>query len=209
MRTLTYGLFTAQEKATTAREVAERFRALSDVLVQRDPAGLSPLLETRIIEATELTMQRKAGDAELAAQSALLELNQLRGAAPDARISIAQPHLVFRPADAQDTLVALARTNHFELRAAPGCGTGAAGFRVALAKNERFPVLRVGPTITEENAFERERVIGVGISFPLPLWNRNSANIEVAAARQLQAETSFSLTQREIERKVLEASFTL
>ena len=207
VRILTYQLFAAQEKAVAAREVAERFKALSEVLVQRDPAGISPLLETRVIEATELAMQRKAGDAELAAQSASLELNQLRGAAADSRLSITQPQLAFRSPDAQATLIALARTNNFELRVR-AVELAQQGFRVALAKNERFPALRVGPTITEENAFERERVIGVGISFPLPLWNRNSANIEAAAARQLQAETSFAIAQREIERKVLEASFT-
>jgi cobalt-zinc-cadmium efflux system outer membrane protein len=33
-------------------------------------------LETRIIEATELTLQRKATEAALASQSALLELNE-------------------------------------------------------------------------------------------------------------------------------------
>ena len=51
-------------------------------------------------------------------------------------------------------------------------------------------------------------MIGVGVSFPLPLWNRNTANIEAAAARQIQAETSLTLTQREVERNVLQAART-
>src|SRR5206468_9317069 len=79
-RTLAYNVFAAQEKAAAAKEVANRFQQLREVLVQRDPAGLTPQLETRIIEATELTLQRKATDAALAAQTAMLELNQLRGA---------------------------------------------------------------------------------------------------------------------------------
>ena len=78
-RTLAYGLFAAQEKAAAAQEVADRFHALREVLVQRDPAGLTPQLESRIIEATEFTLLRKASEAALAAQAALLELNQLRG----------------------------------------------------------------------------------------------------------------------------------
>ncbi len=77
VRTLGYGLFAAQEKAAASGEVAERFKALREVLVQRDPAGLTPLLETRVIEATELNAQRKASEATLATQAALLELNQL------------------------------------------------------------------------------------------------------------------------------------
>src|SRR4029434_10907096 len=88
MRTLAYGLFAAQEKSAATSEVAERFKALREVLVQRDPAGLTPLLETRVIEATELNAQRKASEASLAAQAALLELNQLRGVPPDMRMSV-------------------------------------------------------------------------------------------------------------------------
>src|SRR5262249_43232111 len=61
-RTLAYGLYAAQEKAAAANEVAERFQQLREVLVQRDPAGLTPQLETRIIEATELTLKRKASN---------------------------------------------------------------------------------------------------------------------------------------------------
>jgi len=207
LRTLTYGLFAAQEKAAAAREVAERFRALREVLVQRDPAGLTPLLETRVIEATELNMQRKASEATVATQAALLELNQLRGVAPGAHLSVARTPLSFRPSGALETLIALARTNNFELRVR-AVELAQQGFRVALAKNERFPTIAVGPTISEERAGDRERTIGVGVSLPLPLWNRNKGNIEAAAARQLQAETSLAVTERETERKVIEAALT-
>src|SRR5262249_44660734 len=138
VRILSYGLFAAQEKAAAAREVAERFKALREVLVQRDPAGLTPMLETRVIEATELTTQRKATDAALAQQAALLELNQLRGAAPNASLTITPPQLAFRPAENVETLQALARTNNFELRVRT-VELAQQGFHVDLAKNERFP----------------------------------------------------------------------
>jgi len=205
VRTLAFGLFAAQEKAAAAREVADRFRALREVLVQRDPAGLTPLLETRIIEATELTMQRKASEATLGAQAALLELNQLRGVTPDAVLAVGQTHLAFRPSEDKETLVALARTNNFELRVRV-IELAQQGFRVELAKNERYPSISVGPTISEERAGDRERVIGVGVSLPLPLWNRNTGGIEAAKARQAQAETSLYVTQRETERRVFEAA---
>jgi outer membrane protein, heavy metal efflux system len=205
MRVLAYGLFAAQEKAGAAREVAERFRALREVLVQREPAGLTPLLETRVIEATELTMQRKASEAELAAQAALLELNQLRGVRPGERLTVAPPHLAFRPADPTETLLALAITNNFELRFRT-VELAQQGFRIALAKNERFPPISIGPVLTEEKALERDRIIALGVSFPLPLWNRNTANIEAATARQMQAEASLAVTEREVERNVTEAT---
>jgi cobalt-zinc-cadmium efflux system outer membrane protein len=207
VRALGYGLFAAQEKAATAGEVANRFQALREVLVQRDPAGLTPQLETRIIEATELTMQRKASDASLAAQSALLELNQLRGVPPKEPLRVAAAELGFNPRAETETLLALARTNNFELRL-HAVELAQQGFRVDLAKNERFPAISVGPTYSEERAGDRERIVGVGVSLPLPLWNRNGGNIEAAKARQMQAEVSFALTQREVERKVLETALT-
>lgn len=205
VRTLAYGLFAAQEKAATAREVADRFQALREVLVQRDPAGLTPLLETRVIEATELTMQRKASEAMLKTQSALLELNQLRGVSPETPLSLSRAHLAFRPPDSMETLLALARTNNFELRLR-AVELAQQGFRVDLARNERYPAISLGPTISEENAGDRERIIGLGVSLPLPLWNRNTGNIEAAKARQMQAEVSLNVTAREIQRKVVEAA---
>jgi cobalt-zinc-cadmium efflux system outer membrane protein len=206
VRALAYGLFAAQEKAAAAREVADRFQALREVLVQRDSAGTTPILETRIIEATELTMQRKASDATVAALAALLELNQLRGAAPKEPLRIAPAELAFSTNTANtETLLALARTNNFELRAR-AVELTQQGFRVDLAKNERFPALSIGPAYSEERAGDRERIIGAAVSFPLPLWNRNTGNIEAARARQTQAEVSYALAQREVERKVLETA---
>jgi len=207
MRILAYTLFAVQKKAVAAREVADRFRALREVLVQRDPAGLTPLLEFRIIEAGELISQRAATQAALTTQTALLELNQLRGRALGLPLSVAQTNLSFRAVEAAETLLTLARTNNFELRLR-AAELAQQGFRVALARNERFPALSIGPSYSVEKAGDRERIIGVGISLPFPLWNRNQGNIQAAQARQAQAETSYLVVQREIERKVLEATLT-
>lgn len=206
VRTLAYGLFAAQEKSAAATEVAERFKSLREVLVQRDPAGLTPLLETRVIEATELNAQRKASDALLVSQAALLELNQLRGVPPDTRLSVSQTQLAFRPSEDLSELMARARTNNFELRAR-GVELAQQGFKVDLAKNERYPAISVGPFVSQERAGnDREVQAGIGLSLPLPLWNRNKGNIEAAKARQMQAEVSLNVTDREIQRQVVEAA---
>jgi cobalt-zinc-cadmium efflux system outer membrane protein len=206
VRSLAYSLFAAQEKSEAATEVAQRFKALREVLVQRDPAGLTPLLETRVIEATELNAQRKASEAQLALETALLELNQLRGAPPDAHLSLDQVNLSFRSPEDKNSLLALARTNNFEIRVRT-IELAQQGFRVGLARNERYPTLNVGPSFSEERAgSERERIIGVGLSLPLPLWTRNKGEIDTAVARQAQAEISLNLAERDVQRKVLEAA---
>ena len=208
VRTLGYNIFSAQEKLSAAREVADRFQALTEVLVQRDPAGVTPVLETRIIEATTLTLQRQASEATIAAQTALLELNKLRGQSPDAAVSVGEAQLNFRATPALETLLEAARTNTFELRIRQA-ELEQQGFKVSLAKNERYPNVTVGPFISQDKAVDTERTIGVGVSLPLPLWNRNTGNIETAKAREQQAQTSLLVTQREIERRVTENALAL
>ncbi len=208
VRLLGYNLFSAQEKFTAAREVADRFQALTDVLVQRDPAGLTPLLETRIIEASTITLQRQAAAATIAAQTALLELNQLRGQPPGAGLRISEANLNFSKAPSLETLTAAARTNAFEMRIRQA-ELEQQGFKVSLAHNERFPGVTVGPFISQEKAADKETIIGLGVSIPLPLWNRNTGNIEMAKAREQQAQTSLIITQREVERRVMESALVL
>lgn len=64
--TLAFGLYAANAKAAAIREVSDRFSSLKETFLARDPAGITPLLETRVIEASELALQRRATEAELA-----------------------------------------------------------------------------------------------------------------------------------------------
>ena len=208
VRTLGYHVFIAQEKLAAAREVAGRFQALTEVLVQREPAGLTPLLETRIIEASTITLQRQASSATIAAQTAMLELNQLRGQPPGARVLVTGAQLDFRASPSLESLLQTARTNAFELRVRQA-ELEQQGFKVSLAKNERFPGVTVGPFISQEKAADKETIIGLGVSIPLPLWNRNQGSIETAKAREQQAQTSLLITQRDVERRVTENALAL
>ena len=206
-RTLAYNLFAAQEKAAAAREVADRFQQLREMLVQRDPAGLTPLLETRIIEATELTLKRKASEAALGMQSAMLELNQLRGVPWTQPVKMTSARLAFSAAPEMDALLGAAQTNNFELQMRR-VELEQQGFKVSLAQKEKYPAFTVGPYLSQERAGDREQQIGIGVSVPIPLWNRNKGGIETATARQKQAEASLLVTQREIERRVVEKALT-
>jgi cobalt-zinc-cadmium efflux system outer membrane protein len=202
-RSAAFGLFAAQQKSAAAREVADRFHALRQVLVQRDPAGITPELELRIIEATEITLLRKASEAALAEQAAMLELNQLRGQSWQHAMRITPVDVAFSAAPKTEDLLAAAQTSNFEIRMRQ-VELEQQGFRVSLARNERYPAVTVGPYVSQERASDRERQIGIGISIPLPLWNQNDGNVETAAARQKQAETSMYVMQRAIERQIVE-----
>ena len=203
VRTVGYGLGVAQQKAAAAQQVAQRGQELAEVIVQRDPAGITPLLETRIIEGSVIVAKRRAALATRDAQIALYELNQLRGAPLSAPIVVTSSDLKFPEPLSVEFLVSTARTNNFEVRSRE-VELAQQGLRVDLSKNERWPTVTVGPFYSQEKASETERTVGVGLSMPLPLWNRNTGSIEAAKARAQQAEASFFVTLRQVERDVRE-----
>ena len=201
-RTLAYSLHAANAKAAAVREVAERFTALKETFLARDPAGVTPLLETRVIEASELAIHRRATEAELALQTALIELNQLRGAAAGSPLKVSAPVLKLNDAPAADALMTAARENNFEFRIRR-VELEQQGIQVRLARNERYPGISVSPFYSQEKAGDRESTIGIGVSVPLSLGTRSRSAVDVAQARQRQAEASVLVAQRELEREVL------
>jgi outer membrane protein, heavy metal efflux system len=152
-------------------------------------------------------MLRKASEASVAEQAAMLELNQLSGQSWEQGIKLAPVSLSFKGAPEVDALLTAARANNFELRMRQA-ELEQQGFKVELSKKDAYPSITIGPYFSQERAADRERQFGVGISVPLPLWNRNEGNIETAVARQKQAETSLYVTQRNIERQVVEKALT-
>jgi outer membrane protein, heavy metal efflux system len=206
VRTLAYSISIAQERSMAAREVADRFQALSDVLAQRPPAGTTPLLEMRIIDANTLNFRRQELEAVLAAKTAVAELNQLCGRPTDAALQVRAGELKLLQTSLQ-TLGDAARANAFDIRTRQR-ELAQQGFKVALARNERFPAIAIGPYYLQENAVEKEHQAGIGISLPLPLWDRNIGNIETSKARQEQARASLLATQREVERRVNQSAAT-
>ncbi len=201
-RTLSFGLYAANAKAAAVREVAERFAALKETFLARDPAGVTPLLETRVVEASELSLQRRATRAELDVQSTLIELNQLRGAAADAPLRVGAMPLAFKETPQTGVLMNAARENNFDFKMRR-VELEQQGYEVRLAQNERYPAISVRPFYSQEKAGDRETTVGVGLSVPLPVGGRTRSGVDVAEARRRQAEAAALVAQRELEREVL------
>ena len=205
VRLLAYSLAAQQEIAAAASEVADRYTSLRDVMVQRDPAGIAPMLESRTIEAATIVAQAKAGSAEVEMQKALLELNQLMGRRADTPLAVARPEFTFSEMPAIDSLFSQAARNHYELKIRLA-ELEQQGFKVALADNERYPTFVVGPFVSHEKAGDQETVAGISLSVPLPLWDNGKANVDIEKARQLQAQATLTAAHREVERQVAEAA---
>jgi len=204
VRVLAYSLAVQQDVASAANEVASRYTELRDVIVQRDAAGIAPMLETRTIEAATVVAQAKAAEASVEVQKALLEINQLMNRRADTPLQVLRPQFNFAEMPALETLLLRTTENHYELRIRRA-ELEQQGFKVDLAKNERYPTLSVGPFVSQEEADERERVAGIGVSLPLQFWN-GKANVGIAESRRVQAQATLSAAQREAERQVTESA---
>jgi cobalt-zinc-cadmium efflux system outer membrane protein len=158
-----------------------------------------------VIEAGELALQRRATEAELALQTSLIELNLLRGVPPDASLRLATPELKLADAPARDALLTAARENNFEFRMRR-VELEQQGYQVRLARNERYPAVSIGPSLSRENAGDRETVVGLSMSVPLPVSSRTRGGVDVAEARRRQAEVAVVVAQRTLEKDVLIAA---
>jgi cobalt-zinc-cadmium efflux system outer membrane protein len=207
VRALAYANTSAHERTKAMQEVATRTQALNDVLKQRPLAGVAPELEAQIISANLLTFQRQERESRLTEKTIAAELNQLCGRAAAAVLTVNASPIVFSAASLPG-LVKAARSNAFDIRIRQ-VELAQQGFKVALSKNERFPAIAVGPFYSLENAIDQEQRVGVGISLPLPLWDRNVGNIASSKARQQQAEASLALAELEVEKRVAQTAAVL
>jgi len=162
----------------------------------RDPLVryLTPLDRMRLA-----VMREEAGQTVLAAeqahQKALIEFRSLLALSADAAVQVAQLDLAAAPpalAGLEQNLLA------HPLLAAIREEVEAARVGVALAESQRF----ADPTLNlfYERDFinsERSDVIGVGVSFPLPLWNQNRGPVAKARAETLRAQAQFEMRQRD------------
>jgi cobalt-zinc-cadmium efflux system outer membrane protein len=204
VRLLAYQTILAQKKSDAAQEVAGRFGDLTRVLNERQPAGVAPQLEARIIEANALALDRQRVEAERELQTATYELNQLRAAAAGTPIALDAEELRFSALPSTAQLVAIARSGNFDVRMREA-ELEQQGFRVRLSRAEKWASPSVGAFAHEETADADEYQFGISVRLPLPLWNQNKGAIETARARELQAAASLNATMRKVENEVAAA----
>jgi len=205
VRKRAYELLAAQQQKAAAADVAARGEELVATLVQREPAGVAPLLETRAIEASVLKLKRAESTAAKEALAALFELNQLRGRLLAEPVTVAGAPAGFPELPSLAELLKRSSAGNFELLQRQ-TELEQQGFKVRLAKNETWPSITTGPVIEQEYAGDQETRAAMQVSLPLPLWNQNKGNVEAAKARELQAQASLRVSQREVERRIREAA---
>ena len=202
-RTLAYTLFTAAAKADAAVAVADRIDAVARVTVQRDIAGPSPLIAERILEAGALTARRQAETALAEYNSALYELNQLRGTPFTAHIRLVAPSQALPPLPPQAVLLERAQARNFEIRSLRA-QLDQQGLRTTLARRSRVGTVSAGPYYRQETAGTTDRFAGIHVTVPLPIWNRQAGDVATEQARAAQAESALFAQVRTVERTLFD-----
>ena len=193
-------------KVDAAAQIAKRFDDLAAVMSKRPAAGIAPELEKKIIEASATALKRRPLEAQREMQSAIYELNQLRGARIDSPLALSQVDLKLQSLPPSATLLSKARERNYDIRARV-VELEQQGYKVKLALNERWPAFRVGPFAHNERADTNEYQFGIGVTLPLPLWNVNAGKIDTEKARAAKVEAELAALVREVERKVADAGF--
>jgi len=163
---------------------------------RRDPLVryLTPLDRMRLA-----VMREEAGQTVLAAeqeyQKALIEFRSQLALSADAAVQVVQLELAATPPE----LVGLERNLEMHpLLAAVAEEVEAARGGIALAESQRFadPAFNL---FYERDFINNERsdVIGVGVSFQIPFWNRNRGPVAQARAETLRAQAQFEMRRRD------------
>jgi cobalt-zinc-cadmium efflux system outer membrane protein len=204
VRALALDLEFARQREAAAGDVARRAEQILDELRQREPAGLVPLLETRTLEGHVAALHQRAAAARIDGASALAALNALAGrpAAQDLQLTGVAPKLA--PLPDEDVLVAAAREAGFDVQLAR-LEVERRRTDAELSRRDAVTGYTVSPFAEGEEIGEAtELTVGIGLSMPWAIWNKNAAGIAAAEARLAQAEAELATRERDVRVSVAE-----
>ena len=179
----------ADEKQRTLAESAASLRKEANIAAIRQRAGDISMADQSQIEIAADRLELDAAAAATDARNARLNLEVLLGER--------QPRGMFQPSD---TLMALAGPRDDESNAPsadfnrPDIAAAEAARAKAEADLRLQQAMRIpDPTFLvqyEHQPADQPNTVGIGVSFPLPLWNFNRGNISAARASLAQASTA-------------------
>ncbi len=118
VRTAAHRVLIAQQRGEAAHEVSARLGDLLSVLEQRPPAGVVPMIDMRVIQASTIVQERRGAEAVRDAAAATYELNQLRGANMNALLTLVRQSpdkdVDLAPIPETPVLLTWARARNFE-----------------------------------------------------------------------------------------------
>lgn len=206
-RTLDQGVTKAYFAALLAGENERVLTESAHLMRHEADIALAQLKAGDLSEADEKTLEINAEQFELQAKSAAAAAAQAR-IAVEVLMAVKEPKGEWVPSDSLANLVAeslvgsapAAKTNALRpdvLAAQTDLEGGKAELRLQKAGRIPDPTVSLGVEHDPPDNGPAADTINVGVSFPLPLWNRNGGNIKAAQAAvdQFQAALGKARTQ--------------
>jgi cobalt-zinc-cadmium efflux system outer membrane protein len=203
-------LHLAQKRLELAKEAAELNSRLLAMARERFAAGDIPELEVNLARVEKARSDSGRALAEREIVPARIRLATLLGLEPGSEATVDDP-----PEEKPYTagiagLVQRARENRPDIKGlAAELAKEEAG--VNLARAERVPNLTLGLFVAHERSTDaigteeektRDTIMGVRLSLPLPLFDRNQASIREADARRGGAEHRLAAARAALDREV-------
>jgi cobalt-zinc-cadmium efflux system outer membrane protein len=198
-----YELLAAQKVTALRRNQVESAKTFVESSHKRAEGGYASDFETIKSQAELIAAERDLFDAQGKVAAARVALNTLLGRAPDFSFSVtgsiesASNQSIFR---SQFLSLALARNP--SLRAL-GVQAEAAGLTLRSTRLGRRPDFVIAP---QAEYTKDEQIYGLGVTIPLPFWDRKEGEIESATAEQRRILAEVEKTRLEIAGAVTRAS---
>ena len=205
-----YDLLLAEKKV----ELAERSIALNNQLLevtkQRLEAGDIPELEVNLARVEVARSEGRKVDAERELYPAKARLLALMGLSPDQGAGFSGSLEVKPFTRSLLELKELALAKRPDVRALE-VETAKGDAEIALARAGRIPNITAGLGYQRENTAievggndvkDRDNLIGLKLSIPIPLFDRNQAGIREAQARKGSAKNRYIFARTVVEREV-------
>jgi cobalt-zinc-cadmium efflux system outer membrane protein len=180
-------------------------RAFVDAAQKKVEGGFAPEFEATKAEVEVLGAQKSLREAQAQHDSARVTLNALMGRKPTEPLNLSSTldGAILLPAQLTLLEQALARNPVVKIQEAEAERTG---LSLQAIRKSRLPDFKIGPSVEYTR---EEQVIGVGISLPLPFWDKKKGEIATATAEQEKALAELEKLRREIMRDVTTAAQNL
>ncbi len=184
------------------RRSAESLRNEARIAETRFKAGDISLADRSQIEIAARRLELDADAARANAVTARIAVERLMGSS--------KPEGLWEPVDALDNLASTDVPLNGGLDVPrPDWAAADAALRKAEADTKLQKAMRIpDPTVFVQYEHEpptQPNTVGVGVSFPLPLWNHNKGNIMAAAAARKSAEAQVAKTRANIAAEIVSA----
>lgn len=200
-----YNLLAARQVIVLQQRHVELAQSFLEAAKKKVEGGFAPEFEQTKAEVDVAAGRKSLREAQAQEAVARTALNSLVGRKLDAPVTIAGEFSESPTVPDEATLLnyALAQNPSLKIQTAEVERTG---LSLALTKKSRLPDFTVGPSVEYR---EGEQIYGLGISLPLPLWDKKKGAITTATAEQQRALAELDTLRRDIVREVSSAGHLL